>query len=70
MTNAKDEYAHGLLAANNLNCDFFAGLAFASLHHSGADDIREHTFSQRGEHLLQAAIKLLSENYLIVSFGV
>ena len=67
-TRSKD--AHRFLRTDNLDRNLFSNLAWLALQDSSPYDVCEHTLSERRKHLIMAAVKLLTQNNLVVSFGI
>lgn len=61
---------HGLLVTRNLDRYLLANLSWITLKDARANDICKHAFAKDGKDLVAAAVKLLAEDNLVVSFGV
>src|ERR1700760_1002587 len=70
IRNQKQQDVHRLLMSNYLNGNFLACFTYFSVENSSADNICEHAFAKRREHLISSTIKLLTQYNLVVAFGV
>jgi hypothetical protein len=56
--------------SDNFDSHFPASITGFAKQNSSTNNICEHAFSERGEHMITAAIKLLTQDDLVVALRV
>jgi hypothetical protein len=68
--NKRNTDVHRLLMSDNFDSHFPACIAGFTKQNSSTNNVCEHAFSERGEHMITAAIKLLTQDDLVIAFRV